>query len=187
MKARLLVIDDDASIRKSIKKVLQREGYEVLLAADGLEALDRYDFKETDLVLLDLNLPTRRGWDVFEEITAENPCLPIVVITGDPAQYRIAKIAGVSAFIEKPVDAPVLLQTIRDVLAEPNEQRLRRLVGRGGRPRRVPSDAQHVFEDLRARCFTPYQWNPALGARSSGPFSHQRTTNERNEHENKHH
>ena len=186
MKTRVLVIDDDASIRESMKKVLQREDYEVLLAADREEALDRFDPQEIDLLLLDLNLPERSGWDVFEEITAKNPCLPVIVITGDPGQYRVAKVAGISAFLEKPIDVPVLLQTLRDLLAEPKEQRLRRLVGRGHRPRRFPSSAQHVFADLRARYATPYQWEPPVGAFPSGKSSHQRKANQRNEHENKH-
>jgi len=187
MKTRVLVIDDDASIRESMKKVLRREDYEVLLAADGQEALDRFDPQELDLLLLDLNLPACSGWDVFEEITAKNPCVPVIVITGDSAQSRVAKAAGVGAFLEKPIDVPVLLQTIRDLLAEPKEQRQRRLVGRGDRSRRVPSSAQHVFEDLRARYSTPYQWEPPVGAFPSGKFLQQRKANQRNEHENKHH
>jgi CheY-like chemotaxis protein len=189
MKTRVLVIDDDASIREAVKAVLQGEDYEVLLAADGQEGIDRFDPQELDLLLLDINLPVRNGWDAFEEITARNPCLPIIVITGEAGQHRTAEAAGVSAFIEKPIDAQLLLETIRELLAEPKEQRLRRLVKRIGRLRHVPADAQRVFEDLLTRYSTPHQWDlPSsnlLPPKTS--YRKESKTNQRNERENDHH
>ncbi|HXI53740.1 MAG TPA: response regulator, partial [Candidatus Saccharimonadales bacterium] len=69
MKKTVLIVDDDASVRRSIQKVLCAESYQVLAAADGQEALARLDCTPVDLVLLDINLPTRNGWEVFESIT----------------------------------------------------------------------------------------------------------------------
>ena len=149
MTMKVLIIDDDEAVRESMKKILQREDYEVLLAPDGRAALTQIDPHGIDLLLLDIDLPVQSGWEVFEEFTTRRPSLPVIVITGHPGQYPVAQAAGVDAFMEKPIDAPKLLQTMKDVLAEPEEQRLRRLLGRGGRARHVPANARMIFEELR--------------------------------------
>jgi DNA-binding response OmpR family regulator len=82
------------------------------------------------LLLLDLNLPSRSGWDAFERFTALNPLLPVIIITGRDRQYELAEGAGVGALMEKPLDVPLLLKTIADLIAEPAELRLKRLTGR---------------------------------------------------------
>jgi CheY-like chemotaxis protein len=127
MKERVLIIDDDASVRESIQKVLKGAGYEVTTAADGEEAVTRFVPERIDLVLLDLNLPFRSGWEVFERLTAQHPTIPLIIITGMPNQYRTALAAGVDALMEKPIDAPALLRTMDELLAEPAEARVRRL------------------------------------------------------------
>lgn len=129
MKARVLVIDDDASVRDSLRKVLADDGYEVTTAADGPEGLTRFVPGEIDLVLLDLNLPSRSGWDVFERLTTEHPTLPLIIITGLANQLFTAAAAGVGALMEKPIDVPALLKTMGELLAEPPEARLRRMCG----------------------------------------------------------
>jgi len=144
MKKNILVVDDDSQVRESLRKVLQSEGYEVMLAADGQEGLDQFDSKHVDLLLLDLNLPETTGWDLFERFSSTNPLLPIVIITGRHYQYRLAAAAGVGALMEKPLDVPLLVQTIAALLVEPAEARLKRLVGlnndvRYAPPRRTPS------------------------------------------------
>ena len=127
MKLRLLIADDDHAVRESLKKVLQESGYEVLCAADGEEAESKFSSERIDLLLLDLDLPKQNGWNVFGVVSALNPLVPIVIITGlrDESDSRLTP--GVSAFFEKPVDVPALLKTIEDLLAEPPEQRLRRI------------------------------------------------------------
>ncbi len=127
---RILVVDDDAQIRDSLAKLLRLDGYQVILAADHQEARARYDLQGIDLLLLDLNLPEQSGWEIFEWVTFVNPLLPIIIITGQANQYKLAKAAGASALLEKPLKVPVLLQTIAELLAEDPEQRLKRLTGR---------------------------------------------------------
>jgi CheY-like chemotaxis protein len=149
MTMKVLIIDDDEAVRESMKKILEREDYEVLLASDGRGALEHIDTHAIDLLLLDIDLPVRGGWDVFEEFTTRRPSLPVIVITGHAGQYPVAQAAGVDAFMEKPIDAPQLLQTMREVLAVPVDQRLHRLLGRGGLPWHVPANARMIFEELR--------------------------------------
>jgi CheY-like chemotaxis protein len=129
MKKRVFIVDDDASVRQSIKKVLEGAGYAVMAASDGEEAIAQFVPDQIDLVLLDLNLPTRSGWDVFERMTTRYPFVPIIIITGMPNQYRTALAAGASALVEKPIEVPILLKALEELLAEPKETHLRRICG----------------------------------------------------------
>jgi CheY-like chemotaxis protein len=129
MKKRMLVVDDDAAIRQSLKKILLAANYEVVLAADGQEAIDRFEPNQIDLIFLDLNLPVKAGWDVFERITGRHPFVPIIIMTGLPNQYPLARNAGVGALVEKPIEVPLLLKTVADLLAEPSAAHLQRLCG----------------------------------------------------------
>ena len=99
-KGRLLLVDDDASIRESLGHALRSEDYEVIPAADGQDAIDKFLKGYIDLVLLDLNVPVKGGWDVFERITALNPLLPIIIITARSEQYELAATAGASRCAE---------------------------------------------------------------------------------------
>ena len=96
-KKNVLIVDDDSSVRKSISRVLKDAGYEVSQARDEQEAMTQFDSKQIDLVLLDLGLPNRSGWDMFEGFTSRNPTLPIIIITGRAGQFEIAMAAGVGA------------------------------------------------------------------------------------------
>ena len=138
MKQTVLVVDDDGPIRESLRKVLQAEGYEVVLAADGQQGLEQFDSKHIDLLLLDLSQPAKSGWDLFDRFSSTDPLLPIVIITGRHNQYKLAAGAGVGALMEKPLDVPSLLQIIAALLAEPAEARLTRQVGRGSDVRYAP-------------------------------------------------
>ena len=116
MKPRVLVVDDDAPVRESLKKVLQQAGYEVLLAAGAAEALERRQSGAVDLLLLDLCLPGRSGWELLEELRAMPPLAPVILITALPNQARAARAARVGALLEKPIEVPVLLKTIEELL-----------------------------------------------------------------------
>lgn len=144
MKKRLLVLDDDFQIRESLGKVLRTEGYEVMLAADGREGLQLFNTERIDLALLDLNLPGNSGWDVFGVITSSNPFLPIIIITGRHNQYEMAVRAGVGALMEKPLNMPLLLKTIADLIAEGPETHLKRVAGLRRDLRHAPPLHHHV-------------------------------------------
>ena len=83
-----------------------------------------------DLAVLDLKMPVRAGWDAFERLTTTHPLLQIIIITARPDQYPLAVAAGAGAFMEKPLDLPLLLRTIDDLLIEPVERRLSQLADR---------------------------------------------------------
>ena len=129
-KAKILLADDEEEVLAALGSVLISEGYEVILAKDGREAIERFREEHIDVVLLDLNMPVKGGWEAFECLTTIHPLLQIIVITARPDQYPLALAAGVAALMEKPLDLRLLLQTIDELLVEPMEKRLARLTGR---------------------------------------------------------
>jgi len=126
---RILLVDDDCGVRESLAGVLTGEGFLVLPAANGAEALDIASASPMDLVILDLNMPVKNGWDTFERLSAEHPLVPVIIATARSNQLLTALGAGVGALLEKPLDIPHLLTTVRRLLMESNEVRLRRLIG----------------------------------------------------------
>lgn len=150
-------MDDDASIRESLTKVLEDDGYEVVTASDGMRVREVFDSEPIDLMLLDIGLPIKSGWETFEQITGENPLLPIIIITGQANQDQMAEAAGVGALMEKPLDAAQLLQTIRELLSEPAEARLARLCGYTRHLRHIPSSSAALIRRLRTQYDTPFR------------------------------
>ena len=138
---KLLLVEDDAGVRESLAHVLTSEGYQILLAGNGVEALEMTAQNAVDLVLLDLNLPKKNGWDTFEVMTKQNPQLPVIIITARPNQLFPALSSGAGALMEKPLDFPKLLQTIRDLLSEPVQARIARLAGKPAEFHYMPSHA----------------------------------------------
>ena len=130
MKTKILLVDDDPGVREMLGRVLEDQGYLVLPAGNGCDALDLAAATDIDLVLLDLNLPLKNGWDTFERITTDNPLMPVIIITARPNQIFPALAAGAGALMEKPLDFPKLLETIRALLNETPQMRLARMAGR---------------------------------------------------------
>jgi len=130
MKTKILVADDDASVRKMVARVLESAGYKPIQACTGREAAAKFRASRPALVLLDLRMPDEGGWEAFEEISQIDPMVPVIIITAWPNQYEQAVRRGIDALMEKPLDMPVLLQTILDLLSESEQQRTKRLTNR---------------------------------------------------------
>jgi CheY-like chemotaxis protein len=127
---RILIADDDAMVRAALADVLESEGYVVDEAHNGIEAVTRAIEHSPDLVLLDLNMPHWDGWTAFRQLDRVTPLLPIVVITARPNQYEKAVRLGVDAFMEKPLNIPVLLRAIQRLVNEQPQNRVRRITDR---------------------------------------------------------
>jgi DNA-binding response OmpR family regulator len=142
---RILLVDDDPTVRDSLNDVLVAEGYLVILAENGQQALDIAARLPVDLAVLDLNMPVKNGWDTFERLTADHPLIPIIIATARPNQLFTALNAGAGALLEKPMDIPTLLRTIEGLLAESAEERLARLAGKKTEFHYKPSKAAHEW------------------------------------------
>lgn len=127
MKNKILLADDDKSVRKSLARVLESEGFDVLTAEDGRAAVREFIAEFPDLVLLDLNMPDKDGWAAFRLMDAAHTLIPVIVITARPNQHAQAVELGVDAFMEKPLNLPVLLEAIRRLFAETDAERMHRL------------------------------------------------------------
>lgn len=129
-KVKILITDDDPAIRQILMRLLTEEGYFVLTAANGVEALELARLTKFDIVLLDLNMPVKDGWETFEQLSTRQPLLPIILITARPNQLFPALASGVVALLEKPLDLTKLFLTIHNFLEEPLETRFARTMGR---------------------------------------------------------
>lgn len=115
---KILVIDDERSIRNTLKDILEYEKYEVDLAEDGAKGLEMIKRTAYDIVLCDIKMPGLDGIDVLEQMVVISPDMPVIMISGhgniDTAVESIKK--GAYDFIEKPVDLNRLLITIRNAM-----------------------------------------------------------------------
>jgi two-component system nitrogen regulation response regulator NtrX len=116
--SRILIVDDEQGIRKSLAGLLSDEGYEAAVSADGEAALAALREQPPDLVLLDIAMPGRDGIDVLEEMRRAWPRLPVIMMSGHGSIETAVRATQLGAFdfIEKPLGAEKLLLTIRHAL-----------------------------------------------------------------------
>jgi two-component system, NtrC family, nitrogen regulation response regulator NtrX len=120
--SRILVIDDERSIRSTLKDILEYEKYEVELAEEGQKGIEIFKGTEFDVVLCDIKMPGMDGIEVLEHLNSANPDVPVIMISGhgniDTAVESIKK--GAYDYIEKPLDLNRLLITIRNAMDKSN-------------------------------------------------------------------
>ena len=120
--SKILVIDDERSIRNTLKDILEYEKYEVDLAEDGKKGLEMVKHTEYDIVLCDIKMPGMDGIEVLGQLNGVSPDSPVIMISGhgniDTAVESIKK--GAYDFIEKPLDLNRLLITIRNAMDKSN-------------------------------------------------------------------
>ncbi len=124
MKPRILVIDDEAGIRDSMRMILEYEGYDCLLAATGPEGLAMAERETPDLVFLDIKMPAMDGIEVLERLKARSDAPPVVMISGHATVSTAVEATrkGAFDFIEKPLASDRVLLTVRHAV---DQRRLR--------------------------------------------------------------
>ncbi len=118
MRGRILVVDDEVNIRDTISDILMDEKYEVILASDGESAEKKFLYENIDVVILDVMLPDKEGFEVLKYFHSEFPIIPVIVISGH-GDIRMAVEAmklGAFDFIEKPLSIERLLATVRNAM-----------------------------------------------------------------------
>jgi two-component system, response regulator, stage 0 sporulation protein F len=119
---RLLIADDDSQTRLALKDAFNRDGFDTLLARDGLEALDLLRGASLNLAILDYNMPGMTGLDILRILRVTGYPCPIIITTSHPSVeiIRISLEQGAYSFFPKPVDLNNLRQlVIRAVRIEP--------------------------------------------------------------------
>jgi DNA-binding NtrC family response regulator len=124
VKARVLVIDDEESIRFTFERFLTFEGHSVVTAGSCREALERIDEGGIDLVFADIVLPDGTGIDLLREIKSRKSACSVVIITAYPSVETARDTLRMGAFdyITKPVRQQEVLQTIDTALRRPGRQ-----------------------------------------------------------------
>jgi len=120
MKARILVIDDEAAIRDSLRMILEYEDYRFLGAANGPEGIAMAQRERPDLVLLDIKMPGMDGMEVLRTLRAADEALPIVMISGHgtTATAVDAIKSGATDFLEKPLGSERVIVTLKNALTQ---------------------------------------------------------------------
>jgi two-component system chemotaxis response regulator CheY len=119
MNAKVLIVDDSALTRRSLRQILETAGCEVVEAENGLDALERYFLDKPDVVLLDLVMRGMYGLEVLQKIRELDPSARIVVVSADvqTSSQDLAGEAGAAAFINKPFDKTEILSALDAALA----------------------------------------------------------------------
>lgn len=119
MSTTILVVDDDVSIQTTIGAILEDEGYRVMTAFDGVDALTKLGETSPDLILLDIGMPRMDGYTFADEMRRRglSPGTPIVVVTADGRAPEKAARVGADGFLAKPFAMDTLLQQVEEVLA----------------------------------------------------------------------
>ena len=121
-KIKILVVDDESRMRKLVKDFLVREGYIVLEAGDGMEAMDLfYEEKDIALVILDVMMPKMDGWQVCREIR-EHSRVPVIMLTArsDERDELQGFELGVDEYISKPFSPKILVARVEAILRRSN-------------------------------------------------------------------
>jgi CheY-like chemotaxis protein len=121
MPKKILIAEDDPSIRKLVVGCLARRGHEVVEAADGIQACTVAETLKPDLILLDLLLPRRDGYTVllFLRSRPETRTVPVLLLSGEPPeeQGEVARALGADGYLAKPFTPTSLTETVEAALA----------------------------------------------------------------------
>ncbi len=112
----ILIVDDDRDLKESTGLLLEEDGYNVVLACDGRQAVKKYEATKPDLTLMDIVMPGMDGYDAFFKIHEIDPNAKIVLVTGftiEDDRYEKAKKKNLIDTLYKPVDIDFLLKLIK--------------------------------------------------------------------------
>ena len=116
MPKKILIVEDEANIRELLRLYLEREGYTVLEAENGVEGIKNWKSDKPDMLLLDVMMPVMDGWEVCREIRAESD-VPIIMLTakGETADRVSGLEMGADDYIVKPLEMPEVIARVRAV------------------------------------------------------------------------
>jgi len=119
--SKILIVDDEKGTVEVIKKILVEQEYEVITAYDGKEGIEKAKSENPDLIILDIGMPVMNGYDFMRTIRKElgnvnKPLIPIIILSVKEKMGEIIKDEDVKGYLVKPLDPPVLLAEIEELL-----------------------------------------------------------------------
>ena len=116
---RVLVVDDDAGIRRSLARIIRTRGFEVDVAADGPTAIEAAKSFRPNLLIIDIHMPGIDGVEACEQIRADHPDLPVIFMTAYASSSRVKKAIAMGALsvLSKPLDLDRLTTLVDDALS----------------------------------------------------------------------
>jgi DNA-binding NtrC family response regulator len=124
-RARILVVDDEESIRKTVTAILEEEGYVVDTAKNGKEAISKSNAKFYNLALIDIRLPDMEGTKLLTAMKETTPPMIKIIVTGYPSLQNAVEAVnkGADAYVLKPFDVKKILRTIEEQLEKQQKAR----------------------------------------------------------------
>lgn len=118
MQHKILVVDDDRINTALVKFSLAERRYQVITAADGIEAVDKVKVEKPDLIILDVHMPRMNGYEFMAELKEIEGMehLPVIMLTANETMEDVFTIEGVRGYFVKPVDLPLLIAKITECL-----------------------------------------------------------------------
>lgn len=116
VKLMILLVEDEAITRYAFAQILRFEGYDVMEAADGVDALSLLDKHHFDMMITDLVMPRLDGFALVAETRLKWPNVRIVLMSGYVAEYAATVLDGSTEFLPKPIDPTALIATVRRLL-----------------------------------------------------------------------
>jgi len=115
--SKIMVVDDDANICELLRLYLEKEGFDAVIAPNGMKALEMFDNEKPDLILLDVMMPQLDGWQVCREIRKKSPC-PIIMLTakGEVFDKVLGLELGADDYVVKPFEAKEVIARVKAVL-----------------------------------------------------------------------
>lgn len=149
---KVLVAEDDPTLREEVAEVLKAGGHDVQVVADGNEAVRRIEAEPFDLALVDWNMPGKGGGEVLRRAREVRPTMAVIVMTGygnvDTAVEAMR--SGAKDFLQKPFDAVSLEKTIQSIREQLAARRAVQAGGPAGRPRRESGQRALVVSSMKA-------------------------------------
>jgi DNA-binding NtrC family response regulator len=120
---RILIVEDDKSVRELLREILRRAGHEVEAAGNGKEAIALYNDSPADLIITNILMPEKEGLETIQELRREDPDIKIIAISGGgqigPADYlEVARRFGAMRTFSKPFDRKDLLKAVSELLEQ---------------------------------------------------------------------
>ena len=122
MGKRILIVEDDSDIVEVVTRILERKGYQVFIAMDGIAALEKARRESPDLIILDLDLPKLSGEEVCKEIRRDEKLkiTPVIMLTGKSSDVDkvVGRVIGADQYLTKPFEINTLLKVINETIGK---------------------------------------------------------------------